>query len=637
MDMTSIFAPITKREEQEDGSLLVEGVASDTSLDLQKQRCDPAWLSSAIPDWFKIGNIREQHDEKRAAGKAFEHEDAGTGTHFIRTRIYDPTAIIKTRAKVYTGFSIGIANPRISRSPDAPNGVITDGQIVEISLVDRPANPNAVLTMCKTAKPGMQMKSGDFDSERLLVRCEELSGTHVPEMTVTIGDALTHDQVDKFNSILDAKKTVESPAEKTTETENVKAVAPTVKTIEIVANDGGDFMVDAVQAAMPDVVVKKVYRTRVGQFSREATEPEFDRDAAKTLVAATLAKAADADMPPAYDEEAGDIQNAQAAIAIIAKLIVSEASELADNPAEAFDISLLLESLSALRCFIGREQNQQLGDDNADVPMLMFGTGDPDLTKAKYSAEQKRQMMKDGKAIPNAKGDPSFPIADGEDLQNAIDSVGRAGGDHAAVRKHIISAAKRLGMSNKIPDNWTSSGSNTGSKSVGPEVEKAVEVVEKTYTLNEARTELGLPPEDLESGDVVKVASEPNVKTTEPEAEKAATEDPETLVKALTCALEKTDNPLRQLFLEIAEAASAKSVAEAFTDVGARLEKVEAMATPGGPALRRTEIERTEARKNDLATEAARFTALAGNTEDHVLRKGYAAKAAQLAAEIKAL
>lgn len=84
----------------------------------------------------------------------------------------------------------------------------------------------------------------------------------------------------------------------------------------------------------------------------------------------------------------------------------------------------------------------------------------PDTTveEAKYSAEQLRQMLAKGHAIRNANGEPSYPIADEEDLRNAIRAVGRGGGDHDRIRAHIIRRAKALGKTSLIPDNWTSSG-----------------------------------------------------------------------------------------------------------------------------------------------------------------------------------
>ena len=55
--------------------------------------------------------------------------------------------------------------------------------------------------------------------------------------------------------------------------------------------------------------------------------------------------------------------------------------------------------------------------------------------------------------------DGSYPIADAEDLSNAIHAVGRGGADHDSIRKHIMARAKALGLSSKIPDNWNGDGS----------------------------------------------------------------------------------------------------------------------------------------------------------------------------------
>ena len=73
----------------------------------------------------------------------------------------------------------------------------------------------------------------------------------------------------------------------------------------------------------------------------------------------------------------------------------------------------------------------------------------------KYSADDRKQMASKGHAMP----DGSYPIADAEDLDNAIHAVGRGGADHDSIRKHIITRAAALGLSSKIPDNWNSDGS----------------------------------------------------------------------------------------------------------------------------------------------------------------------------------
>ena len=80
--------------------------------------------------------------------------------------------------------------------------------------------------------------------------------------------------------------------------------------------------------------------------------------------------------------------------------------------------------------------------------------------RAKYNADQMKSMLAKGQAMKNANGEPSYPIADEEDLHNAIHAVGRGGGSHDAIRAHIIKRAKALGLSSLIPDNWSSGGSN---------------------------------------------------------------------------------------------------------------------------------------------------------------------------------
>lgn len=85
-------------------------------------------------------------------------------------------------------------------------------------------------------------------------------------------------------------------------------------------------------------------------------------------------------------------------------------------------------------------------------------------TRAKYTADELKNMVAKGHAIKNAKGDPSYPIADAEDLGKAIRAVGRGGSDHDAIRRHIIKRAKALGLSSEIPDDWSADGSIGESK-----------------------------------------------------------------------------------------------------------------------------------------------------------------------------
>jgi hypothetical protein len=74
-----------------------------------------------------------------------------------------------------------------------------------------------------------------------------------------------------------------------------------------------------------------------------------------------------------------------------------------------------------------------------------------------------------GAAMP----DGSYPVktCDGENsVSTAIDAVGRGSGSHNAIRKHIITRAKSLGCSSKIPDNWNADGSLSDSANAAPTV-----------------------------------------------------------------------------------------------------------------------------------------------------------------------
>ena len=59
------------------------------------------------------------------------------------------------------------------RDQKAANGRIIDGQIVEVSLVDRPANPNCQLVLAKS-----------LNGEKTLTKVEELLETNIEEKEV---------------------------------------------------------------------------------------------------------------------------------------------------------------------------------------------------------------------------------------------------------------------------------------------------------------------------------------------------------------------------------------------------------------------------------------------------------------------
>ena len=73
----------------------------------------------------------------------------------------------------------------------------------------------------------------------------------------------------------------------------------------------------------------------------------------------------------------------------------------------------------------------------------------------KYNTAELQALQKQGKTFP---GGTSFPIADVEDLGNAIKAVGMGNADHDAIRRYIIKRADALNSSHMIPDTWASDG-----------------------------------------------------------------------------------------------------------------------------------------------------------------------------------
>lgn len=185
------YAPIVKFEELDNGNLLVYGKATDDTLDSDEQICDPAWLETAMPQWFKYGNVREQHSNI-AAGVAVEYDHKEDG-HYIAVEVVDANSQKKVKAKVLKGFSIGIRRPRVVKDNKAAGGRIVDGEIVEVSLVDRPANPSCVLTVAKTADAGTLVQVEEFAKgatmEKELITEQEVVAVPLPTDNDLLEDA----------------------------------------------------------------------------------------------------------------------------------------------------------------------------------------------------------------------------------------------------------------------------------------------------------------------------------------------------------------------------------------------------------------------------------------------------------------
>jgi len=150
-DLTRLYVPITvKMDPGNPGVRVVSGLATDPTLDSDRQICDPGWLEKAMPAYERWGNIREMH-QPIAAGVATSIIKEGDA-YYVTSKIIDQGTCAKLDAGVLKGYSIGIAHPQVIRDTKAIGGRIVGGEIIEISLVDRPANPSALIDSVEFAE-----------------------------------------------------------------------------------------------------------------------------------------------------------------------------------------------------------------------------------------------------------------------------------------------------------------------------------------------------------------------------------------------------------------------------------------------------------------------------------------------------
>lgn len=140
-----IYGEISKTEELDDGSIKVWGYASSEAVDSDGEIITADAMKAALPDYMKWANVREMHQAK-AAGTAIEAEVQDDGRTWFGAHIIDSEAVKKVKGGVYKGFSIG---GKVTGRDSVNKSIISGIKLVEVSLVDRPANPEAVFTVVK--------------------------------------------------------------------------------------------------------------------------------------------------------------------------------------------------------------------------------------------------------------------------------------------------------------------------------------------------------------------------------------------------------------------------------------------------------------------------------------------------------
>lgn len=136
------FLPIAKVDKTE---RMVWGYASTPALDMDGEVVKLSAIKAALPDYLAWSNIREMH-QPSAVGVAREATVDDRGL-WLGAHIVDEAAWQKVLAGVYKGFSIGGSIVR------KVGKFIEELTLVEISIVDRPANPECRIEVIKSASP----------------------------------------------------------------------------------------------------------------------------------------------------------------------------------------------------------------------------------------------------------------------------------------------------------------------------------------------------------------------------------------------------------------------------------------------------------------------------------------------------
>jgi hypothetical protein len=569
-NLTTSYFGIEKADRNSDGTLTVYGKATDDSVDIDQQICDGDWLDRAMPAWFKSGgNIREQHSNI-AAGVAKEYELKRDG-HYITALVVDPVSVKKVETGVLKGFSIGIKNPRVTRDKVAANGRIVDGQIVEVSLVDRPANPNCQLVLAKSAT-----------GEDSMIQVEEL-----------IEKA---DEKPDYESINEGGAGSE-PAD--------------MELYNRVKREAKDKF-DVYPSAVANAWVVREYKKRGGKYKRKTkkTADTLDLSHISEEDAMTALANEIVELSKAYrgtDLLKFDQKTYDSARQALAQLIAIEAEEMSEGHDEQMSIAHLLQAVHHLFAWYEGEKAEGEVEEVLEDIELAAKKDEVDNKKTEHLDDEDTKKFapkKDESKESFIKRCKEAGLKD-DAIKGMCDKYYKA--DTDAEKSAEVTKCLECGCGQPGSDHGLTQ-TNDFANVAKPSHVTTAEMYSPDQTPKSAE------PDDTEKKDEDEVsADEPksaDVEAIVEEAIKSATQSIRTEIEALMTAKEAAEG--RAMSLET-ELATAKSLAAA-----------------GGPKRTAKPVAETS---SDLLVKAAMYNAKAKATTDPTLAKGYRALAEKFAAE----
>ena len=389
---------------------IVSGVMTDETLDLDGEIVDYDSAKKAATEWFRDwANVREQHSSNAiGTGIGMVADDV---SRQIRTTIevVDPLAIIKIDKGVLKGQSIGMRGGRKLVDAVAPKGRWVGFTQVEDSIVDRPANPTAKFAVTKSAKDG----------------------------GLEIGEALMIDEAEvqkiataQQNKLAASKGTSPLIGDLVADVDGLNADNTNPASRQTPAKPGSD--------AGTDLDVNP------GSALRRKKKPTPEIGGTQSQNAATQTPKGsiiDGQAAPGQGSGEGVAQDVTAPSG-------ADAGACPDNSCSCGGCGPSCEGDCCDAC--------QMGDDLDRRETMHFGANaeyvkfvEAGIWKRDFTAADRKRLAGEGKALP----DGSFPIANEEDLHNAIRAIGRAS-NPAAAKKHIKARAAAMGMTDALPDDW---------------------------------------------------------------------------------------------------------------------------------------------------------------------------------------
>lgn len=232
----------------DDDERMVYGWASTGDLDKDGEIIEPAAFEKSLPDYLKFPTIREMHQPKPIGITKETRMEKDRGL-FIAAKIVDSEAWMKVKEGVYRAFSIG------GRVKNRIDNVIKELELIEISLVDVPANPAAVITLFKGDKTDNLHIEFQQLANKIRSLMEEKEVVTADEVVEVIDNT---EAVEKAEEVEATEEVKEAEAEEAVE--SVEEVVEEVKTAEVETEK------------VESIDVSKAYEAEIAKFDSVVKE-----------------------------------------------------------------------------------------------------------------------------------------------------------------------------------------------------------------------------------------------------------------------------------------------------------------------------------------------------------------------------